>query len=83
MKKRTQISLDDWQYESLKAAAARDGRSLAGVVREAVTAYLAGAPDTSNSPLDAITGIGDDETTRGRNHDEALYGWASERSSES
>lgn len=38
---RTQVQFERWQYDALKARAARDGRSLSGVVREAVTVFLA------------------------------------------
>ncbi|MEM7481049.1 MAG: ribbon-helix-helix protein, CopG family [Acidobacteriota bacterium] len=72
-KHRTQIQLEDWQYESLRAMAERQGRSLAGVVREAVSAYLADEIDERRDGLAAIEGIGSDEGSRGRDHDLALY----------
>jgi hypothetical protein len=71
---RTQILLEDWQYESLKAEADRRGRSLAGVVREAVAAYLTEDAAEAWGELSAIAGIGDDPTGTGRDHDRLLYG---------
>ena len=68
---RTQILLDDWQYERLKSVAEREGRSLSNVVREAVATYLATG---SESGLRAIEGIGDDPRLTGRDHDRVLYG---------
>ena len=69
---RTQILLDNGQYEMMKTLAERDGRSLSSLVRDAVTAYLGrrGKPSTR---LAEITGIGDDARSRGRDHDELLY----------
>jgi hypothetical protein len=73
---RTQIMLDEWQYEKLKAAAEREGRSISSLVRDAVSAFLDGGrgrrgPATS---LSDIAGIGDDPGTSGREHDRVLYG---------
>jgi len=71
---RTQILLDEWQYERLKAAAQGEGRSLSDVVREAVDGYFAG-PRTGLSPgLERIAGIGADPEASGRDHDLLLYG---------
>lgn len=71
---RTQIQLDDWQYDSLKAAAERERKSLATLVREAVTAYLQPDPGSARAGLAAIEGIGDDPGGAGRDHDRLLYG---------
>lgn len=75
-KHRTQISLDEWQYESLKARAQREGRSLSDVVREAVTEYLVDDTDgvASRRRLSEIRGIGSDSETAGEDHDRVLYG---------
>jgi hypothetical protein len=70
---RTQILLDEWQYESMKTIAERDGRSLSSLIRDAVTAFL----DLRSRPttrLAEIAGIGDDPDLGGRNHDDVLYG---------
>ena len=71
---RTQILLDDWQYEQMKNLAERDGRSLSSLIREAVTAFLGrraqAAPRTRVAEL---AGLGDDPDSRGRDHDDILY----------
>lgn len=75
-KQRTQISLEGWQYESLKARSEREERSLSDLVREAVSAYLAerSAPPAGRGRLDRIRGIGSDPEAAGRDHDRLLYG---------
>lgn len=70
---RTQIQLEDWQYESLKSTAEREGRSLAEVVREAVAVYLDAGTQTRRARLRGMRGIGDDASA-GRDHDRYLYG---------
>ncbi len=69
--KRTQISFDEWQYETLQADAERRGVSMAFVVREAVTDYLSARKKSS---LEGIVGIGSADDAHGRNHDQLLYG---------
>ena len=70
---RTQIMLDDWQYQDLRSAAERSGRSLSSLVRDAVTAYLRRQQRPSPTRLAEIAGIGEDDQVSGRDHDEALY----------
>lgn len=78
MKHRTQISLDEWQYESLKVRGEHDGRSLSDLIREAVTEYLADeqAPPASRARLGRIRGIASDPEASGADHDRILYGRA-------
>jgi hypothetical protein len=71
---RTQIMLEDWQYEDLKASAEREGRSLSSLVRDAVTAFLRRNQRPNRTRLAEIAGIGEDAGGRGRDHDEVLYG---------
>lgn len=75
-KHRTQISLDEWQYESLKARAEREDRSLSDMVREAVTEYLVDetAGRVTRRRLPDIRGIGSDPQVSGEDHDRVLYG---------
>ena len=73
---RTQVQFERWQHDALKARAAREGRSLSGIVREAVTAFLA-AP-TGSPTIDSITGVVSDVTLRGADHDALLYRAGSE-----
>lgn len=75
---RTQILLDDWQYEALKARAQREGRSMSELLRQMLDAHLAkSAPRTPR--LADIRAIGEDRTSRGRNHDRFLYGKSGRR----
>jgi hypothetical protein len=71
---RTQILLDPWQYEQLKAAAEREGRSISSIVRDAVTQFLKGSRRTTATKLAEISGLGADTGSRGRDHDEVIYG---------
>ena len=75
-KHRTQISLDDWQYESLKARSEREDRSLSDMIREAVTEYLVDETEgrVSRRKLSDIRGIGSDPEVSGADHDRILYG---------
>lgn len=70
---RTQIMLDDWQYEALKAQAERQGRSMSELLREMLDASLRKEP-SRRSGLEDIRGIGADRKASGRSHDEFLYG---------
>lgn len=75
-KHRTQISLEGWQYDSLKARGEREDRSLSDLVREAVSEYLAdrAAPPPGEGRLDRIRGIAADAEVAGKDHDRVLYG---------
>ena len=70
---RTQILLDDWQYEMLKATAEREGRSMSSLIRDAVSAFLGRHRRPDATRLAEIAGIGEDSEGRGRDHDEVLY----------
>lgn len=69
---RTQIMLDDWQYEALKAQAERQGRSMSELLREMLDAFLDKEP--RGAGLQEIRGIGANRKANGRRHDEFLYG---------
>lgn len=71
---RTQLNLDDWQYESLKSKAEREGRSLSDIVREAVTEYLEDETDSGTDRLRRLEGLASDAKASGRHHDRILYG---------
>jgi hypothetical protein len=78
---RTQIQLDDWQYQILKTKAEREGKSLSSLVREAVTVYLGkGRRRRPGAGLTDIEGIGEDPGVAGRDHDRILYGAKGRRS---
>ncbi|HEX4953972.1 MAG TPA: CopG family transcriptional regulator [Thermoanaerobaculia bacterium] len=69
---RTQLNLDDWQYEALLAKGEREGRSLSDLVREAVAEYLVEPPVPRRS-LSQLKGMAEDPEGRGRDHDRLLY----------
>jgi len=70
---RTQILLEEWQYEALRARAEREGRSISELVRAALEEML--APEApSRRRLEEIEGIGEDAAACGRDHDRFLYG---------
>lgn len=71
---RTQILLDDWQYEALKARASREGLSMSELLRQILDTHLAKPSTKASHELDAIRGIADDTGARGRDHDDHLYG---------
>jgi plasmid stability protein len=71
---RTQLNLDDWQYDALAARSEREGRSLSDLVREAVAEYLVGEEAEPRHRLAALRGLGEDPKGSGRDHDRLLYG---------
>jgi hypothetical protein len=72
---RTQLLLEDWQYEALKAAAERQKVSLSQLVRDILSRALRGrGADGEPQALHAIEGIGADDGSRARDHDRFLYG---------
>jgi plasmid stability protein len=70
---RTQIILEDWQYQALRARAEQEGRSISDLVREALRSSLAQPPERNNR-LREIEGVGEDASTYGEDHDRFLYG---------
>lgn len=70
---RTQIILEDWQYQALRARAEQEGRSISALVREILRGALA-TPPRQEGRLEEIEGIGEDSATYGRDHDRFLYG---------
>ena len=71
---RTQILLDQWQYERMKDLAELEGRSLSSLIRDAVTAFLERKAERASTKVSDLAGIGEDPDSRGRDHDEVLYG---------
>ena len=69
---RTQILLEDWQYENLKIISQETGKSISAVIRDMITMYT-----DKNNPgavLENICAIGEDPTGYGKDHDTLLYG---------
>jgi hypothetical protein len=69
---RTQLIIEDWQYEYLKSVSEEQGKSLSEIVREIITAFI--EEGTSGESLSAICGLGEDHQGFGKHHDRLLYG---------
>jgi hypothetical protein len=71
---RTQISLEERQYDFLAQESSRQGISLSELIRRLISDYMRQHP-TEPDPLDRLAGIaeGDGEAV-GRLHDDYLFG---------
>ena len=76
IKHRTQISLDDWQYQLLLELSRKTKKSLSALIRELITEKLAPkAGVAENDPIYSIVGIGGSGLKHtARDHDAVLYG---------
>lgn len=76
IKHRTQISLDDWQYQLLLELSRKSKKSLSALIRDLITDRFAAKPeDISRDPVFDIVGIGKSGHKKtARNHDTVLYG---------
>lgn len=73
---RTQVLLEENQYQALRARARRDGKSMGQLVRELVEAGLS-APERKprrRSRLRESKAMFRAPNVRGRDHDDHLYG---------
>ena len=75
---RTQLLLDNWQYQALKARAQREGRSMSELLRQILDVQF-GRSGPQAQRLDTIRGVGNDRVARGREHDRFLYGKSTRR----
>ncbi len=73
---RTQIYLEQGQYELLRSRARREGKSLASLIREALDEYLGGKGSRGRQdPLCMVIGIGKgDGSAVAENFEDYLYG---------
>ena len=69
---RTQVIIEEWQYEYLKNASEEKGKSISELIREMITSSI--NRETPPEPLSAICGLGEDPDGRGKDHDHLLYG---------
>jgi hypothetical protein len=76
IKHRTQISLDDWQYQVLLDVSRKTKKSLSALIREMITEKFAPSPEEASSdPLFGIVGLGSSgRKNTARDHDAVLYG---------
>ena len=80
--RKTQIYLSEAEYRAVKRRASVEGRSMAGVIREAVAEYLTSAPGgrggrkgrRAPDPLLGIAGVADGASRDSTRIDEVLYG---------
>ena len=68
---RTQLLIEQWQYEALRLRAERRSVSISELVREILTKHL---ENKEPSELYKIEGIGADGSGVARDHDAFLYG---------
>jgi hypothetical protein len=71
---RTQILLEPWQHDALRALAERDGRSMSELVRSILTEALRPGAPGAGGWIREVAGIAYDAQTRGEDHDAYLYG---------
>ena len=75
VKHRTQISLDDWQYQLLLDLSRKSKKSLSALIREMITEKFAPKGVAENDPVYFIVGIGaSGRKHTARDHDAVLYG---------
>jgi len=73
---RTQIYLEDGQYQLLRARARSQGRSLAAVIRQILDDHLAGQPGPgATDEFTRVIGIAEGDGSRvAENYEDYLYG---------
>ena len=76
IKHRTQISLEDWQYQMLLEISKKTKKSLSGTIRDLISEKFSKQPERrSKDALLKIIGIGaGDGSPVAREHDRYLYG---------
>ena len=76
IKHRTQISLDDWQYQTLLDQSRKTKKSLSALIREMISEKFAPKSGIAeNDPVYSIIGIGaSGQKHAARDHDAVLYG---------
>lgn len=76
IKHRTQISLEDWQYQVLLDLSRKTKKSLSALIRDMITEKFSAAPTRAGSdPVFGIVGIGSSGHNKtSSDHDAVLYG---------
>jgi len=75
IKHRTQISLEDWQYNMLLEMSRKTKKSLSSIIRDLLAEKFSKLPsDKKQDPLFELVGIGSgDGSPVAREHDRYLY----------
>ncbi len=75
-KHRTQISLDDWQYQMIVEISKKTKKSISAIIRELLSEkLLVHAANKDKDPISKLIGIGKgDGSPVAREHDKYLYG---------
>lgn len=75
-KHRTQISLEDWQYQMLRDLSRKTHKSLSAIIRDLVVEKFTKTPsDRRSDSLYGIVGLATgDGASVAREHDDYLYG---------
>lgn len=75
-KHRTQISLEDWQYQMLQDLSRKTHRSLSAIIRDLLNEKFTKTPsDRRSDSLFGIVGLAaGDGASVAREHDDYLYG---------
>ncbi len=68
---RTQLMLEEWQYEALRSRAEGEGRSISDLVRDILGAHL---KQPKRGRLALIEGVAEGPSDLAREHDRYLYG---------
>lgn len=68
---RTQLMLEEWQYEALRGRAESEGRSISDLVRDILKAHL---KQPQRGRLSRIEGVAEGPSDLAREHDRYLYG---------
>ena len=71
---RTQIMIEEWQYQRLRARAEREGRSMSHLIREILGKALESSNSRAADKLRRMEGIAEDGADYGEQHDKILYG---------
>jgi hypothetical protein len=76
IKHRTQISLEDWQYQILLEVSKRTKKSLSAIIRDLVSEkFSRQSVKIKGDPIWGIVGMGaGDGSSVAREHDKFLYG---------
>ncbi len=67
---RTQLLLEEWQYEALRARAERESKSISALLREIVSQHLG----RSAGKLRLMEGVAEGPSDLAADHDRYLYG---------